>query len=301
MPRNGSGTYTLPEPSFTPGSVISSTAMNSDMTDIALALTGSVSADGQTPITGQFKLADGTAAIPSYSFVTNTTDGIYHPSSGQVAFAIAGTQTLTVQAPSATVGGGLTGVSGAVLNPIGVLADFAGSAAPTGWFLCYGQTVSRTTYVELFTAIGTAWGAGDGSTTFGIPDLRGRATYGQDNMGGVAASRITNAISGIVGTTLGASGGDQSAQSHTHGLTGNSGGQNVDHTHTYTAPNATFPGTGGGLVVSQAPTGPLTTGGTSNDHVHSLSSGSATNSGAGASQNMPPAAIVNKIIFAGHP
>ena len=72
--------------------------------------------------------------------------------------------------------------------------------------------VSRATYSDLFAAIGTTYGAGDGSTTFNLPDLRGRVAAGRDDMGGSAANRITNGGSGIVGTTLGAAGG---AETHT--------------------------------------------------------------------------------------
>lgn len=94
--------------------------------------------------------------------------------------------------------------------PVGILAPYAGSTAPTNWLLCYGQNVSRVTYADLFAAISTTYGSGDGSTTFGLPDLRGRAVYGKDNMGGSTASRITAALSGITGTTLGSAGGAES-------------------------------------------------------------------------------------------
>lgn len=95
------------------------------------------------------------------------------------------------------------------LAPAGVVLPFAGSTAPTGWLLCFGQAVSRTTYAALFTALGTSYGAGDGSTTFALPDLRGRIPGGKDNMGGSAASRLTTAGSGVDGATLGAAGGAQ--------------------------------------------------------------------------------------------
>lgn len=112
-----------------------------------------------------------------------------------------------------------------VLVPTGTVYDFAGAEAnvPTGYLLCYGQNVSRTTYAALFALIGTTYGAGDGSTTFGLPDLRGRVVAGKDNMGGSTASRLTNAASGITGTTLGASGGNE-----THTLTT---AQMPTHTH----------------------------------------------------------------------
>lgn len=107
--------------------------------------------------------------------------------------------------------------------PAGVYVPFGGPIAPIGWLLCYGQAVSRANYQSLFTAIGTTYGAGDGSTTFNLPDLRGRVVAGKDNMGGTAASRLT---SPVAGATLGAVGGSQShilstteMPSHTHGLT----------------------------------------------------------------------------------
>lgn len=98
------------------------------------------------------------------------------------------------------------------MAPTGVVLPFAGASAPTGWLLCYGQAVSRTTYADLFTALGTTYGTGDGSTTFTLPDLRGRVAGGKDNMGGTAASRLTTGGAGVDGATLGAAGG---AQTHT--------------------------------------------------------------------------------------
>lgn len=86
----------------------------------------------------------------------------------------------------------------------GSIIDFAGTAAPSGWLLCYGQLVSRLKYSGLFATIGTSYGIGDGSTTFSIPDLRGRVVAGKDNMGGVSSNRLINRIGG---TTLGAVGG----------------------------------------------------------------------------------------------
>ena len=61
----------------------------------------------------------------------------------------------------------------------GVVQMFAGEAPPNGWLLCDGAAVSRTEYAVLFDAIGTTWGAGDGSTTFNLPDLRGRSAVGE--------------------------------------------------------------------------------------------------------------------------
>lgn len=62
--------------------------------------------------------------------------------------------------------------------PTGSVIMFGGASAPTGWLLCNGAAVSRTTYADLFAVLGTTWGSGDGSTTFNVPDLRGRSPLG---------------------------------------------------------------------------------------------------------------------------
>lgn len=62
--------------------------------------------------------------------------------------------------------------------PAGTLMAYAGKTVPDGWLLCNGAAVSRTTYARLFKAIGTTWGAGDGSTTFNLPDCTDRFLEG---------------------------------------------------------------------------------------------------------------------------
>lgn len=100
---------------------------------------------------------------------------------------------------------------------------FSGLAAEGGgWRMCYGQARPRTDPLwQWITAQGIAWafGNGDGATTYTMPDMRGQALFGIDNMGGVAANRVTAAVSGIVGTTNGAAGGNQATQAHTHAVT----------------------------------------------------------------------------------
>jgi microcystin-dependent protein len=75
------------------------------------------------------------------------------------------------------------------VQPAGMVAFFGNSSAPSGWLKCNGATVSRTTYSDLFAAIGTTYGAGDGSTTFGLPDLRGEFLRGLDDGRGVDSGR----------------------------------------------------------------------------------------------------------------
>ncbi len=89
----------------------------------------------------------------------------------------------------------------------GGMPFFASTAPNSSFVFPYGQAISRTTYSTLYSLLTTTYGTGDGSTTFNIPDLRGRVLAGVDNMGGSAANRLTTGGSGIAGTTLGATGG----------------------------------------------------------------------------------------------
>ncbi len=88
--------------------------------------------------------------------------------------------------------------------PIGVIQVFAGENSPNGWLFCDGGEISRSTYSDLFTEIGESYGPGDGSTTFNVPDLRGRVPVGKDNMGGVSAGILSNN-----GTVIGSDGGEE--------------------------------------------------------------------------------------------
>jgi microcystin-dependent protein len=216
--------------------------------------------------------------------------------------------------------------------PLGVALPFFCSTLPgSNFVLPSGQAISRTTYAVLFALMGTTYGAGDGSTTFNIPDLRGYVLAGKDDMNGSAANRITSGGSGIAGTTLGAVGGaeivtlsaaqipahthsvsgttDVEGQAHSHNYSGTTAGQSADHTHTFSSPLVAGAGTfaGGGSNFG----GVASTGGTSNDHTHNYSGTtaaenqnhthtfSATSSSVGSSgahTNMPPTRICNFIM-----
>ena len=139
------------------------------------------------------------------------------------------------------------------ITPTGVVLPFAGSAAPSGWLLCDGSTVSRTTYATLFGVIGTTYGSGDGSTTFALPDLKGRVPAGKE----ATASRLTTAGSGVDGATLGATGGAEThtlttpqIPSHTHNTGATIGGRNTTsgggETIVYAGSTYTSTSTGGG-------------------------------------------------------
>jgi microcystin-dependent protein len=95
----------------------------------------------------------------------------------------------------------------------GMVCAFAMTGVPSGWLYCDGSAVSRTSYAVLYTAIGTTWGVGDGSTTFNVPDLRGAFLRGTGTAG----------VSGdYVGPSLGGYQNDQNA-SHTHSFSATTG------------------------------------------------------------------------------
>jgi microcystin-dependent protein len=215
-----------------------------------------------------------------------------------------------------------------LLVPTGSILPYAGASAPSSYLLCDGSAVSRTTYAALFAALGGAgspYGAGDGTTTFNVPDLRGRVVAGRDNMGGTAASRLSSVING---STLGVSGGAErhtlsSSESgmpshstlgdggHTHSV----GTVSSDHTHGVNAngfetriigisSNAYGTAVGvwadGGSLAIRGSHG-HSTGGISANHTHSVTGGSHTHSVSAANAsaghaNVQPTLVTNYII-----
>lgn len=177
------------------------------------------------------------------------------------------------------------GVGSAFLTPSGTVLDFAGAAAPAGYLVCNGAAVSRTTYSALFTAIGTAWGAGDGSTTFNVPDLQGRATIGSGTGSGLSARTLAQKIGeeNHVLTTA-----ELAAHNHTINIS------DPTHSHTMTA---------AGIGVSSGPAAGTSynlTDITSNRSTLGSATGitaSSVNTGSGTGHNtMQPSAVVQKII-----
>jgi microcystin-dependent protein len=133
--------------------------------------------------------------------------------------------------------GSIQAYAGPITAHAGAVASAeATGQPPRGWLWCAGQAVSRTTYSALFNAIGTAYGTGDGATTFNVPDLRGRTVVGLDDMGGSDASRLSSA------NTLGTAGGAETHSTlpdHTHSTPNHShaAGSLAVASHSHSTPN----------------------------------------------------------------
>ncbi|MFQ9922529.1 MAG: tail fiber protein [Beduini sp.] len=128
-------------------------------------------------------------------------------------------------------------------TPVGVISQFAGETAPSGYLLCQGQAISRTEYAKLFDVISTKYGAGDGSTTFNLPDLRSRIPVGMDDQdndfktlgitGG--AKTVTLTTNQIPAHNHSATTTVNSGGAHTHSASNTSAGS---HAHTSTSDSA---------------------------------------------------------------
>jgi len=175
--------------------------------------------------------------------------------------------------------------------PVGAIMDYAGATSPTGFLFCFGQEVSRTGLSDLFAAIGTQYGSGNGTTTFNLPDYRGRVGAGKDNMGGVPANRLTTA-GAVNGLVLGASGGNQlhiltvdELAAHTHIATVTDPG----HAHDY------FASTGGVSALGYTPN----SGGATQTTDSATTGITVSNAEEGSDEghnNIQPTLILNKII-----
>jgi microcystin-dependent protein len=214
----------------------------------------------------------------------------------------------------------------AALYFVGELRCLAGAAAPTPqWLLCDGAAIGRTAYAKLYAAIGVVYGVGDGSTTFNLPDLRGRAPVGTGSGTGLSARAVGAkwGVESIVLATaqLPAHSHPVSETAHNHpiaavgnhshgGITGNDA---PDHTHNvgnlYNGAGGTFL-----LATNTGNPNPINTGGRSAFHQHGITADGGHNhtltaattgltvsnsGGDGAHDNTVPSLAVPFYIFAG--
>ncbi len=202
MPRDSSGNASLdPVYRATSGQTIQAVQHNTPLDDITSMMTGSLARNGVGGMLANLQMN---------------------------GFKIVGIGSGTADTDVATVAQlRLAGV------PIGTVLDYVGTVAPSGYLFCYGQAVSRLTYADLFAVIGTSFGAGDGSTTFNVPDCRDVVRVGRGDMGGTLRGLLSNFATSVLSTLFGSQSHvltttEMPAHNHS-GLTGPSGG----HAHGY--------------------------------------------------------------------
>ena len=199
--------------------------------------------------------------------------------------------------PSITIANSTGVVTGKVVE-IGMTGEvrmWAGTTAPDGWHLCDGTEFNRTNEAALFGVIGTNYGSGNGTTTFNIPDFRGRTPVGPDN----GQNRV------LSDNTLGDSSGEEThtltaneTPLHNHTITGTQGISEANHAHSYTLANV---GQGAGAGGSSFETGTqysTSTGGAGGwSKTIDFSNASLTDYGGGQDHNnMQPYLVINYII-----
>lgn len=251
MPRTLGIFSLVPSYLATSGATIKTEQHNPPLEDIAQALTDSLPRDGSAPMTGA--LAMGSNKITGLATGTDAGDAVRFDQ-------------ISGLAPK--------------LVPAGAIIFTAQSTAPSGYLKANGATISRTTYADLFAAIGGFYGPGDGSTTFKIPDMRGLFPRGLDEGRGLDSGR-----------TLGSYQAD-AVQDHQHSAWSSTNGA---HAH---SANMTVGSGGGGtaLMVSnqsavENPTGRITIN-SAGDHAHTIYVGNMSTGTAAAETRVKNIALL---------
>lgn len=199
---------------------------------------------------------------------------------------------------------------------VGDVKEWATDTLPAGgWAWVNAQTLSRTTYSGLFAVWGTTYGSGDGSTTFGVRDDRGRVKAGNDAMGGAAAAnRLTSGGSGVAGGTTGAAGGNETVTlalsqipAHNHGVNDPGHGHGVSDPGHFHSTSIDETSGGSTILEHRVPSGGNATYGTETYTTDTKGTGisiqgagtgisTQNNGGSGAHQNTQPTIICNYIV-----
>ena len=248
-----------------------------------LQTTGAATIGGALTLTSDLSVPNGGTGVS-----TLTDKGIlYGQGASAVLATAAGTEGQLLRAGASGVPSFST-VS--AVNPAGAIIMYGAATAPTGYLLCNGSNISRSTYADLFSAIGTTYGSGDGSLTFGIPNLQSRFPIGYDGGSSYALAGTGGATTDtptLSGTNAGTAITEAQMPSHTHDSWGN------------TWPSGSWTGGTGTTQSSVTQTsGTLTTTstlrtlatGSGNTHTHTWT-GTST-----AVDTVPPYLVVNYII-----
>jgi microcystin-dependent protein len=237
----------------------------------AYSLTGNQLTFSEAPPTGTDNIEVIFGAQAPIGVPSNDTVDTIHLKNGAVTLG-----KMAGGTPNKLLGYGAGGAAEEVDPPqaflSGMVMPYAGAAAPSGWLLCDGSAISRTTYAALFAVVGTSFGTGDGSSTFNLPDMRGRVIAGVDTMGGTSANRLTSSYAHNVGGTGGSE--QNTPNGSVSGSTGSttlSTSQMPSHTHNYVK-DTWFTGSNGlNGNTSQGQDTATSSAGGSGSHNHSLS------------------------------
>lgn len=288
MPRDANGNHSLP-PGYlaVQGQTVQPSNHNPPLEDISSSLTGSLPRDGSAAMTAPVKLPDGTSAAPAVTFASEPTLGLYRKSAGVVAVA-----------------GGKLQIDAHFL---GELIHYTGLTAQPLTVFPFGQTLSRTTYADLWTfaqaeitAGNLFYNTGDGSTTFGIGDCRAFVFAAKDNMGGTAANRLTLAVSGVDGTKLGWASGSQSTVLVTANLPPYTPSGTITNGAITSTPSQAQVVTGvGGLAFGAGSGGGLNSLTVSSTQAPSTFTGTPQGGTSTAVNNVQPTMVVNVLLYVG--
>lgn len=297
----------LPVAGPTPPSTITSSpgaAIEAAVSELAAALT-----DDTQPTNLRFGVVTAVESTGNRRVQTNISGTGWLSRDSDTSLKVGDRVWIVQQGAVMLIGGRITGTD--AFLPIGALVPFAGASAPTGFLICDGAAVSRTTYAALFAVVGTTYGAGNGTTTFNIPNAVNRipvgsgGSYTRGQTGGAATVTLSDAQMpshdhSLSGTTSsdshshGISGSTTSAGGHDHSV-GNQGGRSD-----LLAGGGTSAATSGGGTTSSdgSHSHGISASIGSDTHSHTLSGTSGTAGSDAAHENMPPFIAMPYIIRA---
>lgn len=237
-----------------------------------------------------YKFLPGTISLPGIAWTADPDTGLWNPSTNSISGAVGGVRWFNVASDktvtfdgtvnitgNVSIGGSATIGAGVAVVPTGSIIAWTTDVAPAGYLFCNGAAVSRSTYSSLFSTIGTAYGGGDGSTTFNVPNWCETVPVGKATMGGVSARGL---ITHLTLTTLGAVVG---AGVHTLSAT-----EMPAHTHTASASSTASSSSTASTTGAHTHTISITDPG----HTH-ITNGTFVNVGSGGTLTLPVGTIVS--------
>jgi microcystin-dependent protein len=291
MPSDASGNYSLP-PIYlaTTGLTIQAVQHNTPLTDIEAGLTARLMRSGAGAMTGPLKLVDGLEGAASLTFNSAQTTGFYKTAAGNIGISIGGVKVAEVN-------------SGGMSRNVGELIALASSVLPAKCVLPQGQTLARSDFPDLWIvaqasiAAGEAfYNNGNGTTTFGIGDARGRVFAHIDGGAGRLPGWVMGTVGGETNHVLSAG----ELAPHTHSGSGQTNTESNNHNHNLTGPSGNTSTGGGGFPCAGAVT-TITTGVENQawSHSYSLTTNTGNGISGAAHNNVQPTMAVRWALYAG--